>query len=219
MKFCMKKRNKILFIDYNGVLSYKPFWHSLLDSSNSLAYLFEKIEKVLFKQNIEIIRDWMVGKYTTEEIHDFLANNLDEEFSKEELLDVFINDCKKLDISQECIDSLKKLKDEYILILMTDNMDCFDRYTIPAQKDYFDVFDEISNSYGAKKNKRENNCERFFDYIKKYNIQRENCILIDDSLKNCDTFDTHVSGRSFNVTGVEKVNACLQKIKKHLEVI
>jgi hypothetical protein len=44
-------------MDFNGVISYKNFWFSL-EKNNATVY--EKINKVLFEENLEMVKDWML---------------------------------------------------------------------------------------------------------------------------------------------------------------
>lgn len=61
----------ILFIDFNGVISYKPFWYSWKDAKNND---YEIIQKVLFGENIELVKERMIGGKTSEEVCLFLAD-------------------------------------------------------------------------------------------------------------------------------------------------
>ena len=53
----MGKEKNIVFIDFNGVISYKNFWFSL-EKSNPIIY--EEINEFLFGENIQIVKDWML---------------------------------------------------------------------------------------------------------------------------------------------------------------
>jgi len=56
----------ILFLDFNRVISFDPFWKSLEVNNTEL---FNRIEDFLFKKNRQIIRDWMTGVYSSEDVH------------------------------------------------------------------------------------------------------------------------------------------------------
>ncbi len=92
----MNQQKPILFIDFNGVISYNKFWHSIYAKSHPLYKYSELIENYLFKENVNILADWMVGKYTSEEIHKILEEELNIPY--EELYAIFIQDCKQIDI-------------------------------------------------------------------------------------------------------------------------
>ena len=90
-----QKNKNILFVDFNGVISYDPFWASLKNPSSSMHHLSEPIETFLFKNDIELVVGWVKGEYTTEQIHDFLEKGMGIKFNKKELLESFIDDCCK----------------------------------------------------------------------------------------------------------------------------
>lgn len=73
----MEKNKNILFIDFNWVISYKNFWHSLEIKDNKT---YESINNYLFKENINIVKDWMVWKYSSNEVCEYISNNLSLDF-------------------------------------------------------------------------------------------------------------------------------------------
>ena len=115
----------LLFVDFNGVISYDPFWKSLLDKNHILNRDLQRIEDFVFKENFDLILDWMVGKYNSEDIHKIISKELDIDYTL--LFDNFVSDCKKIDISEKILNKLKSIKSNYVLILATGNMDSFDR--------------------------------------------------------------------------------------------
>ena len=60
-------------MDFNGDISYKNFCFSL-EKDNARAY--ERINKVLFEENLEMVKYWMLWKYKSDEICRFLFDNL-----------------------------------------------------------------------------------------------------------------------------------------------
>ena len=107
----------------------------------------------------------------------------------------FISDCKKMDISKATLERIKALQEKYHTVLVTDNMDCFDRFIKPALKLEF-YFDAVVNSYNEKNLKSENNGFLFRKYVIG-NIK--NAILIDNSKKVCDIFSS-LGGTVFHIT-------------------
>lgn len=83
---------------------------------------------------------------------------------------------------ENILDELKKLKEEYVLLLLSDNWPCAIR--IMEEKGIYDYFDKIyiSSIYGCEKSDRV-----FFDYpINDYNIKLGEAIFIDDNEKLLD---------------------------------
>ena len=98
----------IIFMDFNGVISYKNFWFSL-EKNNATVY--EKINKVLFEENLEMVKDWMLWKYQSEEICRFLSDNLNVDYNY--IYDTFVEDCKNIDLSRKIRELLNELKNYY----------------------------------------------------------------------------------------------------------
>jgi len=128
----------------------------------------------------------------------------------DKLLQVFIEDCSKIDISEKILDTLQGLKDKYYLILRTDNMDSFDRFTLPEVPRLKEVFDQIDNSFNLGELKLDNSGQYFLNKAKERSININLCYFIDDSQKNCD-FYTELGGNAYCVTGEDNVVASLKK--------
>ncbi len=190
----VRKSKNILFLDFNGVLSYDPFWTSLRDTKHSLHPYYEKIETYLFKDNISIVIDWMIGKYTSEEIHEILKKEINIPY--EELFAVFCEDCSNIDISEKILNKIQTLREFYSCILVTDNMDSFDRFTITHNPQLAASFDRIDNSYTMGRFKKSNNGRYFVEQVEERQTVMENCILIDDSKNNCTLFES-IGGRAY----------------------
>ena len=90
----MKHNKNIIFIDFNWVLSYKNFWFSLEKSDK---IMFEKINKLLFKDNSKIVNDWMLWKRTSFDICKFLSVNLNLDYHY--IYETLLNDCITIDLS------------------------------------------------------------------------------------------------------------------------
>lgn len=210
-KFKGKTKN-LIFTDFNGVISYDKFWKSLEDKNHELHGYHEKIETFLFQDNRQIIIDWMLGKYTSEEVNKIIADELDIPYKT--LFETFKEDCEKIDISKKILYQANKLRRYYKVILITDNMDSFDRFTLPKNELLIKNFDEIDNSYNLKFFKSSDDGKYFLDKISKNGAVISNCILIDDSENNCNQFK-NLGGVAFNVKSEKDVvNVCRQIIKR-----
>ena len=185
---------RLLFIDYNGVISYFPFWHSLRDPAHKLNFVFGVIQDFLFTKNKEIINDWMRGKYDSEHINNLITTEAG--IKPKELWNVYVEDCKNMDISHSILTELAKLKKNYTLILRTDNMDCFERFTLPRNKKLVDTFDEIHTSTALKELKKDRGGKYFIETAEKYGLGIHQCFLIDDSSSNTEMF-TSLGGKAF----------------------
>lgn len=190
----------VLFIDFDGTLCHDRFWRSMDADS------FARIQDFLFSKNISVVRDWMKGEYSSEEINRLVSKELGIPF--ENLWNIFVWDCKTMAISKDTLSWINELRKKYAVILITDNMDCLTRFTVPAQKlDLF--FDEIVNSFENKKFKEDNDGEVFVQLANKNQTKIENCVLVDNSKTACDLF-LKLGGRSCLVTPENSLGYCLK---------
>ena len=196
----------ILFIDFDGTLCHDRFWRSIEASS------FQQIQNFLFSENKSVIQDWMKGVYSSEDINRLISKELNIPFEK--IWKTFVADCESMTISKDILNRIEKLRKDYKTILITDNMDCFTRFTVPAQKlDSF--FDSIVNSFENKKFKGHNEGEVFIQSADKTNTKVENCILIDNSKSACAVF-SKLGGKSCFVTSENTLDYWLEKLENEL---
>ena len=175
-----------LFIDFDGTICHDRFWRSLSQAE------YTQIQEILFEQNSEMVYDWMRGKYTSEQITEFVATETGLEYSY--LWKIFQDDCKTMRVDEKIFDLITKLRESYYLVLITGNMDSFDRFTAPALQlnSYFDV---VVNSCTVGQLKTENNGASFLKYLKGLIME---AVLIEDSQKSCDVF-TQLGGTALQV--------------------
>jgi FMN phosphatase YigB (HAD superfamily) len=178
-------KNKVVFLDWNGTLSDSFFWEHMRTSDDSeVLELYNLWDKALFNKSKEYIRDWMRGSFTTEEVLSEIANETDTEYKK--VLREFIKGCESMEyVSDEIpsiVDTLKR--DGYYVVIATNNMDCFTRWTVPFMK-LDKLFDEVLNSYylkGLKHDTKNDKSVFFKEFFEKYNVSPQDCIFLDDSL-------------------------------------
>jgi len=176
-----------LFVDFDGTICHDRFWRSLSQAA------YANVQEILFNQNNEMVADWMRGKYTSEQINQFVAIETGIEYSQ--LWEIFQHDCVTMRVDEKIFEALAQLRKNYHLVLITGNMDSFDRFTVPALKlnSYFDV---IVNSYTEGQLKTDNGGESFLKYLKGSILD---AILIEDSEKSCEVF-TQLGGTALQVT-------------------
>jgi hypothetical protein len=85
----------ILFIDFDGTLCYDRFWKSV--DANT----FQQIQNFLFSQDKTIIRNWMRGFYSSEDINQLIAQQLHIPFKR--LWKIFVDDCENMSISADAL--------------------------------------------------------------------------------------------------------------------
>lgn len=172
-------RKPILFVDFDGVLSYDRYWRSLP------AVDHERVQDLLFRNNTSLVDGWVRGRHSAEEVNAFVSESLGISYNY--LWSVFVDDCKTIRVSMSVLEFLHRLRNRYVVVLITGNMDSFTRYTVPALRlrEYFDC---ISNSYDEGIHKTDNDGSLFLKYVQKYDAVIEDCILLDDSKKVCEVF-------------------------------
>lgn len=175
------KRPRIIFIDWSGTLSKSKFWGHLESTEPDL---FTKFEDNLFKKNIDLIKPWMKGELTSEDIVRKISNETGIEYEK--VLNEFIKGCELMEyVDSKVPELIKKLKKKgYKVYIASNNMDSFDRWTIKAMK-LDELFDGIINSFPVKVLKHdfnEDGTSLFFDTVlAKENVKPNETVLIDDS--------------------------------------
>ena len=175
---------KVIFIDWNGTLSISKFWGHLSNSTRENKVFFNKIENTLFCDLKHLLNPWMKGELNSENVIAEIAKHTN--ISYEFLLNEFIKSCEEMKyISLDICKLIKKLKKKgYMVVIATDNMDSFNRWTVPSLKVY-ELFDYILNSYDLKVMKNDfdklGNILFFKNFVDKHKIGPGESILIDDS--------------------------------------
>jgi FMN phosphatase YigB (HAD superfamily) len=176
----------VLFIDFHNTLSKDYFWRSLHHSHK------KKIEELLFVNSNPQTHEWMRGNINSEIINALVAEHIGLDYDL--VWKVFVDDCVTMRVSQSELLLINELRKKYYTILITDNMDCFNRYTVPSlQLDTY--FDYISNSATEGMLKMDNNGEVFINRIAAFNSLIEKSFLIDDSSSACKIFN-RLGGKS-----------------------
>jgi FMN phosphatase YigB (HAD superfamily) len=180
----------IIFIDFDGTICHSKFWRSLDDD------LAQKVQKLVFKDNRVKVNDWMRGKCTAEEINQLVADEL--AINYDELWEVFVKDCQTMEVDTEVLEKIQSLRDRYKTVLITDNMDNFSRFTVPALhlENYFDT---IVSSSEVGKMKKDDQGQLFVDYAVALGSSIQECYLLDDSMDTCSLFQ-ELGGKAYQIT-------------------
>lgn len=186
-----RSKIKVLFVDWNGTLCTDLFWQQL--NNTATCEIYNNIQQYLFMQydDTELIKDWMRNKYSMNDIIDIVYKKFgyDKTFLKKELIYSLIDTHF---VDTDVLKVIKQLQEKGLkVVIASDNMDVF-KYT-STKLDLDLIFDDVllSNELGyLKTDLDENNNPLFFArYFEKYNIKREECVLIDDSNTVCNLYD------------------------------
>lgn len=186
----------IIFCDFDGVLCHDHFWRSL-------SYVdYAKVQEYLFQHNRPLVHDWMKGRYSAEEVVAQIADALG--MSYEMLWNVFVDDAESLRVNTKALEKMHALRDRYITILFTANMDSFNRFTVPKhQLDRY--FDAIVNTYQEGMLKTEQDGLLLQKYATKHEAPIETCILFDDHRDNINVMH-RLGGKGYLITHDQDIN-------------
>ena len=176
-----------IFIDFDGTICFDRLWRSLLEEKYKL------LQEELFINRKDLVKDWMCGEYTSEEINKVVSELISVPY--EDLWSIFIHDAKTQKVDLNILERIQGLRSNKAVILITGNMDHFSRFTVPSLG-LDSYFDRIVNSYEEKQLKTDNNGATFLKYLKG-NIK--DAFLIEDSEKTIQVF-SNLGGRVLQVT-------------------
>lgn len=174
----MITRPDILFLDWHNTLSTSLFWDHLYAEDIGT---YTSIQNWLFAPDQkELVISWMRGQKNCDEIIDRLSNALS--FPSKMLDQELIKSCQSARfIDPDIPHHIQRIRQNNIrVILASDNMDVFRRYTVPALE-LEELFDDIlmSNELGALKDDISNDMRPFFQA---YQGVLANACLLDDSV-------------------------------------
>lgn len=198
----MKKQN--IFIDFDGTICFDYFWRSAPEE------IKKTIGKFLFQDNTYLLEDWMRGKKSSEDINQIISDECNLDYNM--IWNYFVKDCNNMYIPEAILDVLSACKKNNTLILITDNMDCFNRFTINKLK-LLNYFHYIFNSYDYGVLKDDPLPKGLFKKVidlNGFDIQKS--VLLDNSQKNCDLF-SQLGGSSFLIKDKQDVVSILKMLE------
>ncbi|MEU5948615.1 hypothetical protein ABZ793_24080 [Micromonospora sp. NPDC047465] len=148
--------------------------------------------------------EWMKGLLSSEEIIRSMNIELDGRFGDDFLTRRLYIDCAKMRVNVELFEMLRKIKSYVLVVLATDNMDCFlhtfdkarsrKRRPTPQSEtlsDWAIILDDIICSSEVAALKAEDP-ERFFGpWLAEHGFTFADAALIDDRADNCTAFAAH----------------------------
>ncbi len=208
----MINQPKIIFIDWYKTLSNSLFWEHLQNINHPYNKHLEAIEKSMFQNNRHLINPWMRGEYTSEDVCKILSE--DSGVPQEIILNELAESCRQMKyVSDEIPGLIDEIKSKGIKVVMaTDNMDTFERFTMPAMK-LKESFDGFLISYSLKflkGNTTENSIPFFDEYLNKHNLNYQDTVLLDDCLDDTGIYN-RLGLRIIQITSPEKLIAVLRE--------
>jgi FMN phosphatase YigB (HAD superfamily) len=172
---------RVVFVDWHKTLSTSLFWQhrrgcrlSAADSARVRSFVFSRGE---------LVQQWMRGATATEDVCTLVARGLG--LGVQDLLADLEHSCRRFEFDDSAsVEALQTIRDRGIkVVLATDNMDAFSRWTVPAL-DLTSIFDAILNSasFGVLKDDRVGGQSPFFGpWLTHQRIAPSEAVLIDDS--------------------------------------
>lgn len=171
---------KVIFVDWDGTLSVSKFWHHWLDEDLKN---YNKIQQALFVERPEMLREWMRGYVSAERIVREIARHTDLDYQY--LMTALEKSCKSMTfIDAQVLDVIREKRERGMkVIIATDNMDTFTRWTVPSLKlnDHFDGILTSAKRSALKSEVSEEGVSLFFHhYLAQNAIKPIESLLIDD---------------------------------------
>ncbi|QDV21444.1 hypothetical protein Pan153_61320 [Gimesia panareensis] len=198
--------NKVIFVDWHGVLSCDPFWLSILhNTDHPLHHRLTVATETLFRDE-SLIHDWMRGDISANQILASLDIEPDDSFPPGYLRRKLVEDCQLMQVNQRLVQILREARQQGIgIVLATDNMDCFLEAFLQTRqqrplatqsaegetvtfRSTVQMFDDVLCSCAQRALKRENP-ERFYgNWLSEYSLEFRDALLLDDLEVNCRAF-------------------------------
>lgn len=190
----------VIFVDWHGVLSRDPFWTSI---RKNIAHpvrpqLEAKMDEMFSNTSAN---EWMRGNLSSQDVISNMKIWLDRRFREDFLVRRLHSDCARMRVNVELFEVLRSLKSRAIVVLATDNMDCFSRTFDRARSrgrrpapesetlaDWALVCDDIICSSNVGALKAEDPVSFFGPWLDEYGRDFSDALLIDDRADNCDAF-------------------------------
>jgi hypothetical protein len=193
---------RVIFSDWHGVLSRDPFWVSICGSAtHSLHARLEAGMAGVFASGQDTATDWMKGLLSSDQVITDMGIQLDRRFRDDFLARRLDIDCAIMAVNAELFEVLRAVRAEAMVVVATDNMDCFARAFERARSrprrrarpretlaDWAVICDDIICSSQAGTLKSEDPQTFFGPWLAAHGLGFADAVLIDDRADNCQAF-------------------------------
>jgi hypothetical protein len=195
----------VIFVDWHGVLSRDLFWTSILaDARHPLhAPLQDEITSI-FAKDTSTAHDWMRGQRSSAEIIAEMRVTLPARYRHDYLHRKLVDDLLAMSINTELITLLGKYRPRTLVVVATDNMDCFTsavtrvrgrprtrRGNTPPVSEFAACVarcDDVICSSDVGTLKSESPEDFFGPWLQDRGLSFDDAVLIDDRADNCEAF-------------------------------
>jgi hypothetical protein len=193
---------RVVFVDWHGVLSRDPFWVSIRESTtHPLRRQLDANLAQVFSPETSIAHDWMKGLLSSEQVISAMDIRLDRRFRDDFLAQRLLVDCRNMRVNVALFQALRHIKSTAMVVLATDNMDCFQqtfdqvrrrtrRPTAESETlaDWAVICDDIVCSSEVGALKAEDPIAFFGDFLARHGLGFADAALVDDRADNCQAF-------------------------------
>jgi hypothetical protein len=193
---------RVIFSDWHGVLSRDPFWTSIRQSAtHPLHAQLEAGMAGVFASDRNIASEWMKGLLSSDQVIAEMGIRLPARFRDDFLGRRLDLDCARMKVNVELFEVLRVIRAEAMVVIATDNMDCFARAFEHARRrrrrrgreretlaDWAVICDDIICSSQAGALKSEEPHAFFGPWLAAHGVNFADAVLIDDRADNCSAF-------------------------------
>lgn len=194
---------RVIFSDWHGVLSRDPFWVSIRSSAtHPLRRQLEAGMAGVFASDRDIANEWMKGLLSSDQVIAEMGIQLDRRFKEDFLSRRLDIDCARMKVNAELFEVLCAMLAEAMVVIVTDNMDCFARVFEQSRggarrrrghgretfADWAVICDDIICSSQTRALKSEDPQAFFEPWLAMHGMKFTDAVLIDDRADNCAAF-------------------------------
>jgi hypothetical protein len=222
---------RVIFCDWHGVLSRDPFWVSICGSAtHPLHRQLEAGIADVFASDRNTANEWMTGLLSSDQVIAEMGIQLDRRFKEDFLARRLDIDCARMKVNAGLFEVLRTLRAEAMVVVATDNMDCFARAFEHSQHrrrrppggqtlaDWAISCDDIICSSQTRALKSEDPQTFFGPWLATHSLEFADAVLIDDRADNCAAFTSQGGTAIQWKMGASDIRDAVSQLKRWLDV-
>ncbi|MEQ4725671.1 hypothetical protein [Nonomuraea sp. B19D2] len=193
--------DRVVFVDWHGVLSCDPFWASILENARHPLHL-QLVKGLAPIFTGEGAHAWMKGQVSSAQVIASMGIKLDRRFRDDFLQRRLLADCARMRVNVPLFEMLREVKTSASIVVSTDNADCFADTFRRVRKtrrpaghrpaatlaEWAFVCDDMICSSDVAVLKSEGVVGFFGPWLSRHGMTFQDALLIDDSANNCAAF-------------------------------
>ena len=223
---------RVIFSDWHGVLSRDPFWTSIrLSATHPLHEQLEAGMAGVFDPARDIANEWMKGLLSSDQVIAEMGIQLRGRFRDDFLARRLDLDCARMHVNVSLFEVLRVIRAEAIVVIATDNMDCFERAFDHARSrrsrrpgreretlaDWAVICDDIICSSQAGALKSEDPQTFFGPWLAAHGVGFTDAVLIDDRADNCAAFTSQGGAAIQWKMGTSDISELASRLRQWLD--